>query len=268
MKITTILNAHGNTELVADTVDSIKTYIGNDIVLLVDGATWETWGRDVKLPVYKLRGYYHNYHINPYRNVALGLWKVYEEFPDSDWLLYVEYDVLIASDAFKHDLSKFLKDRVWLAGNDLKNDSVDLSLVEKMLNVKFERISRILGCCLFFNKIFLDKLKEISFFEKFLNLTSGFSKGFFPNFKETGGYDLSENVYPALCHYFQGKVESLASWSDSFNIWKSGNFRRYPMRFTPVLTEQDNFLEASIMHPVKDVSDPIRVYRREKRMKI
>ncbi len=106
----------------------------------------------------------------------------------------------------------------------------------------------------------MSKLQEINFFEKFLTLTSGFGNGFFPFYS---GYDLSEHMYPTLCRHFGGNIGVFASYDK--NEWH-GRGDIFPMRWRPEIDfETENFPEASIFHPLKDLNHPIRVHHREKR---
>ena len=65
--------------------------------------------------------------------------------------------------------------------------------------------------------------------------------------------------------HYGGQIRQLATYSQDTMMW-SGNYRKYPIRFRPELTYEDqHFLQASIMHPIKNVDDPIRKYHRSKR---
>jgi len=110
MEIAVTLNAHGNTELVLDTIDSIKTYVSNDILVVVDGSYWDSWGEITKLPVYKLKGFEHNFLKSPYKNLTLGLNKTLDTFGDHyDWYCYTEHDVLFTSDTVHAPINQIIK---------------------------------------------------------------------------------------------------------------------------------------------------------------
>jgi len=71
MKVSTFLNIHTNPELVFDTVDSIKTFVSKDILLVIDGCSSEFSG--LKMPASYISGFNHGFPRSPYRNLALGL---------------------------------------------------------------------------------------------------------------------------------------------------------------------------------------------------
>ena len=259
MNIATVMNVHSDELLVRDTLDSILKYVGPNVLVIYDGSV-SSWGNQLDLNVHKVAGLYHNYNRNPYKNIALGLWKLAELFPNSDWYCYCEYDVLFGSSEFKEDLQKRYKEDYWCLGNDHRINSLKFPILEKWTNKEFTRSDYMLGCCLFYNSKFIEKLLSLNFFEKLLNFSNGFSGGFFPGFKE---YDLSEHIYPTLARQLGGKVGSFAKWTDKG--WE-GRYRKYPLRFRPDLDEL--FEEASIMHPLKEYNGEIRNYFREKRCKL
>lgn len=268
MKIATIINAHGNTELTKDTIDAAKTWVSDDILVIIDGASWENWGKDLEIPAYKLDGFYHNVPKSPYRNITLALMQASQQWPDADWYCYSEYDVLFTSSSFKEDLKEAEKRGVWCIGNDLRSGYFQFPLLESMLKIKLEESKYLLGCCIFHHKDFINKLKSINFFEKFLNWTNAFSQGYFPHYEEQGGYDLAEHLYPTLANYYGGKIEEFATWHQKFGVW-DGNFKKYPMRWKPDLNaENEYFEEAAIMHPIKDPDNLIRKYQQIKRRKL
>jgi hypothetical protein len=117
----------------------------------------------------------------------------------------------------------------------------------------------LLGCCQFFHRDFINKLNEIDFFDRFLNLTNGFTRNF-PNYN---GYDISEHMYPSLCRHFGGNIGVLST-CDEFGKWH-GSYQYYPVRWRPDISEIDEFKNASIIHPVKSFENPIREFHRKKR---
>jgi hypothetical protein len=263
MKIATILNAHGNTQLVADTIDAIQTWVSKDILMLVDDKAWEVWGENVELPVHKMRGLYHNFRRAPYRNLTCGLKTIVDFWEGYDWYCYCEYDVLFTSDGFKKDLEDAQSQNVWCLGNDYREANYKFPFLENIIQAKLGRSQYLLGCCVFYSGAFLRKLKEVDFFNKFLLYTNGFTDGFFPGYEEQGGYDFGEHLYPTLAAHYGGGVKQLAGWNAVFEQWQ-GNFQKYPMRWKPELNWNDNFHNASIMHPVKEYAD-IRWFHRTKR---
>jgi hypothetical protein len=255
MDIATVLHIHDNELLVKDTLDSILKYVGPNVLVIYDGAV-SLWGRNLNLPTHKCCGLYHNYNRNPYKNIALGLSKIAELFPNSDWYCYCEYDVLFGNSFFKEELKIREEQNYWCLGNDYRINNFKFPFLEKIVGKEFDRSDYLLGCCVFHHKKFIHKLLELDFFNKLLAFSNGFSKGFFPGFTE---YDLSEHIYPTMARQLGGKVGTFAKWEDG---WK-GRYKQYPLRFKPDLDEL--FEEASIMHPLKEYDSDIRKYFRNKR---
>jgi hypothetical protein len=175
----------------------------------------------------------------------------------------MEYDCLLGSSAFKKDLQKAEEEGYWCLGNDFRrNEAQNLVLLEKIVRGKFEEIVYLLGACIFYHKDFLKKAMEEDFFERFLFYTNDFKRGFFPFYT---AWDLTEHALPTIVSYFGGKIKQLASYNQANNMWV-GNFRRYPIRYRPEIEyNPDLFLQASILHPLKKISSPVRIYHREKR---
>lgn len=259
MQIAAVLNAHDPSTII-DSVDSIFAYLTRNVLLVVDGAAWDKF-RHIDLPVNKVSGFRHNQRKSPYRNVALGLKLAWENSPDCDWYCYTETDVLFASRRYEANLRMAEEQGVWMLGNDGRVDDKAMPLVESLVGGKFRSVYYLLGCCQFFGRKFMEKLAEINFFDRFLFLTNDFSPGCFPSYS---GYDISEHMYPTLCRYFGGAVGVFATW-DAKGQWH-GAYRYFPMRWKPELDPAtENFPEASILHPLKSVDHPIRVYHRERR---
>ena len=254
-----VLNAHADASTILDSLDGIFAHVGQNVILVVDGSAWPLY-RDLQLPVAKINGFRHGVRKSPYRNVALGLKSAWEAYPNAGWFCYAEYDVLFTSDRFRRNLEIADKKDVWMLGNDGHVDDKRLPLIESLVGAKFPSTYYLLGCCQFFSWRFMEKLQEIDFFERFLFLTNQFSPGVFPAYE---GYDISEHLYPTLCRYFGGAVGVFATWDHS--KWH-GAYRYFPMRWRPELDpETENFEEASIMHPLKKLSHPIREFHRERR---
>jgi len=262
MKIASTLMTHGDTPCVNDTIEAMQRYLTNDILMLVDGAYWEDWGKDADVPVYKMSGFHHNFFRGCYRNITLGLMKVVDLFPDADWYCHTEYDTLFVSDAFKEDLEKAEADGVWCMGNDCRTGYFELPFLEYIVGGKISVTKYMLGCCIFYHRDFLHKLKNIDLFNRLLYLTNDFSRGYFPDYDEQGGWELAEHLYPTLANLFGGRVRGQAYYSTEG--WH-GNYERYALRWQPELTMDDVFPGASILHPVKVYDCPIRAHFREKR---
>lgn len=260
MEIACVLNVHSQPELIRDTIDSISTFMTEKILVVVDGAAWPNL-KNEPFAAAKLEGFYHNVPKSPYRNVALALQNLSDTYPQVDWYCYCEADVLFASERFKINLKMAEEKDVWMLGNDGHISDEALPLIQAMLEQQFKSSYYLLGCCMFFHKKFIDKLKEINFFDRFLMLTNSFEGGFFPFYSS---YDLSEHLYPTLCRHFGGNIGVFATY-DHEGKWH-GAFEYFPVRWRPELNpETENFPNPSILHPLKDVNHPIRVLQREKR---
>lgn len=275
------MNAHGDTELVLDTLDAIRTYVTQDIIVVVDGTAWHSWGKHVDLPAYKIQGFRHGAPRSPYRNVVLGM-KEAAQWQKSDWYCYCEPDVLFTSSNFKVDLKFAEENNIWCVGNDYRFRDITFPLLESMLGLKFRCSRYLLGCCVFHSHKFVEKLLEIDFFERFLHLTNAFHSGFFPGFEAQGGYDIAEHIFPTLAHQFGGRVAQFANWvanndhlpnrqylpnerkpvAAEGGTWE-GSFQKYPMRWRPEIEEF--FPEAYIYHPLKEFNNPVREYYRQQR---
>ena len=257
MEIATVMNIHADPDVVIDTLESINMYVTNKNLVIVDGASKNIFN-EVQLPAIKIEGFPHKSIKSPYRNMALGLMMLYEMYPKEDWYLYLEPDCLVGSEYFKQVLEKSDKHNVWMMGTNGHIDEAEMPLIESLLGEEFKSGYYLLGACLFFNQKFMKKLNELNFFEKFLNLTNGFTQGHMPGY---GGYDISESMYPTMARHFGGNIGVLSSWSDG--VWH-GNHEMFPIRWRPSLDAED-FSKASIMHPIKTISHPLRVHYREKR---
>lgn len=264
MQITSIIATHGNKNITFDTIESVKHYMTDQILLVVDAVGWDEF--DTKNPcVPMLKGFYHNYHRAPYRNVILSLLAAGQSYPNSDWYCYLEYDALVGSSVFKKDLEIAKQSNVWMIGNDFRDkQDIKMPLVENILKTKFEEKVYLLGAILFYNGDFIRKCKKEKFFEKFLFYTNEFKNGFFPEYT---AWDLTEHMMPTLAQHWGGKVEQFAKWIPNAESW-IGNHRRYPIRWQPDLPfEEQNYLQASLMHPLKTYDHPIRQFHRSKRNK-
>jgi len=261
MEIAAVLNVHSNPDLIIDTLSSIFTHMTRNVLVVVDGVSWDDF-KDVKLPAAKMCGFKHGVSKSPYRNVALGLYMMTERWPDADWYCYTEYDVLFTSSRFRHSLILADQMDVWMLGSDGHVDDKEMKLVESLVGGKLAKCYYLLGCCQFFHKKFIHKLKEINFFERFLSLTNEFPAGYFPNYE---GYDISEHLYPTLARHFGGNIGVFATWDAEGDRWH-GAHEYYPIRWRPELDpDTENFPKASIMHPIKEFLHPIREFHRKVR---
>ena len=259
MEIATVLNVHANSDVNIDTIDSIFTYVTEKVAVVVDGFGWDKF-KSVDLPVHKVKGYRHGQPRAPYKNVALGLMTITDHWPEADWYCYCEYDTLFASDRFKKNLQLADESDVWMLGFDGRVDPQRIPLVEAMLGEPLTRGYYMIGCCQFFSAKFMNTLKDIRFFDRFLNMVSSFPPCDFPHYK---GYDISENLYPSLARHFGGNLGVFATWDGK--KWH-GDGEHYPIRWQPELVEVHP--EASILHPLKQYDHPARVHHRNIRQQL
>lgn len=258
MEIVAVVNVHKPDPVVHDSLEAISRYVTDKIVTVIDGASAENFD-DFSLPVARVNGFYHNYPKAPYRNVALGLMMAIDHFPQFDWLLYTEYDLLFASDRFKKNLEMAEKSGVWMLGNDGRVDYQNMSFVEGILGETFRSQYYLLGCCLFFHKDFIRKLLEVDFFEKFLHATNGFDPGVIPFYE---GYDISEHLYSTLARHWGGNIGVFATWD---GLQWHGASKYFPFRWQPELESDGPYQDASILHPLKSYDHPLREFFRKKR---
>lgn len=250
-EISIVLNCHANENLVKDTLESVKKYVTDNIIVLIDGCSWEDWGKNVNLGSEKLKGLYHGKNKAPYKNLTYGLLKIHERYPNSDWFCYIEPDVLFVSDRFKEDLND-----CWCIGSDLRYYQYNLPFFVNMTKFQFKHYCYLLGCCVFYHKDFIKKLKELNIFEKIINWTSGFQSDSFPDYSEQNGYDFGEILFPSMAEYLGGKIKEFSRYDSHSELWQ-GNFEKYPIRFKPEINDC-NLSKASIVHPIKDTNSMIR----------
>lgn len=265
MKIAAVLNVHGQVDVVKDTLDSIRAHMTDDILVVVDGAVWHELSK-VQFGTPAISGFYHNHSKSPYRNVMFGLMEGVKRWPKADWYCYLEYDCLVANDNFKTDLKEAGDRGYWCLGVDHRIQSIKFPFLEQVLNTKFDKANYLLGCCVFHKGDFLRGLHQANFFERLLYFTNAFSKGFFPQYEEQGGYDFAEHLFPTLAAHFGGGVGGLSTWDATANRWIAGRADRYPIRWRPELEVGEVVVDsASILHPLKEYNHPLRVHYRHRR---
>jgi hypothetical protein len=259
MEITTLINAHGLPELVADTVESVACYLGPNVQVVLDGGNHDAF-KGVQFPYFV--GLTHMHHKAPYRNMLFGMKKVVEANPHSDWYVYMDYDCLVLSDAVARDMATWAEAGVWVAGGDKRVDQrCDLGFAESVLRLGIDKKEYLLGAFLAFHKDFIARLLAIDFWERMLFKTSDFQRGFFPGYKD---WDVSEHLYPSLAASLGGTVLGLSKFDQRFRVWE-GNFQRYPIRWQPEIAVEEILPPASVAHPVKEVASPIRALARSRR---
>jgi len=235
-------------------------YMTDDVLILIDGVSTDF--DEILFPVYSMKGFKHGCPRSPYRNVALGLKNIVEIYPDYDWYCYLEYDCLITSDRFKSNLQMADDRDVWMLGCDGHIDDKEIPLLNAILHKPLKSSYYLLGACQFFNGRFMRALLEMDFFNKFLALTNSYSDGFMPGYT---GYDVSEHLYPSLARQLGGNIGVFSSWEEEEQRWH-GSHELFPIRFRPDLDPvTENFAHASIQHPLKSFSHPIRQHHRKMR---
>ncbi len=250
MNIATLLNVYAHPELVLDTVDSILTYVGNDILIVADAAGWDKF-KGVKWPagVDIIKGEVHSSHKSPHRNTTIGLREMYPRFPKADWYCFSESDCLFVSDRFKSDLNK----NYAVLANDVRINDLDSDMVEfnEMVGHPVKTQVMVLGALLFYNKWVIKNLYESKMFDRVLEFTKDFPRGEFPHFDS---WSFEEILYPTLAVDMGGTAKELGLWR-SCNVWSN---IKYLMRFRPEITMSE--LTSAILHPLKSYPSKVRTF--------
>lgn len=264
MQISVLINAHENSPTLSDTIDSIKFNLSKNILLNIDGGSKDIFNYK---DVYKIEGFIHNNKTSPYRNLALGLWKLYQTWQDSDWYMYSEPDCLFCSNEI---LKKLENNKNWILGNSLKIEKIkdkfnngNFTFLEKLIGKSpKEEMFYLLGCCLFFNSIFIKKLVDIDFFNRFIFYTNNFHEGKYPGYN---GSDISEHLYSTLAYNLGGTIDELANLNKKY---LNNECIKYYMRRSPDADVIDfNYCKKSyIIHPVKSENNIIRIYHKQRRL--
>lgn len=268
MKLAVALHAHGNTEVLLDTIESIQYWATNDILVAVDGNS-RKWIERASLPVEHFVAFRNNTskvfkNHSSFRNVTLGLMKIVERYPNADWYCSTEYDTLFASEEFKKDLNN-MSDEIWCVGCSGRTNWYHLPLLDTIVQSKIRNHKYLIGCCIFYRASFLHFLLENEILERVLHYTNVFNHGYFPGYYEQGGYDFSECLFPTLCSHYGGKICSVSTWDQDNKSWTGNN--RYSIRWPDELNIEDDYVKsATIIHPVKTMQDPVRQYHRKRRL--
>lgn len=265
MKVAVVLSAHENSPVYRDTLESVRTYLSKDVAVLLDGFSW---GQFASEDVEKIEGFRHGKASAPVRNMALGMMGAWERWGESsDWYCYMEYDCLVGSGEIRDHLRMADERGYWMLGNDLRRVERSMSMLDRLAGSRVP-LYYLLGCCLFFSRNFMKVLSDKNIFGRLLEQTNFFPSDFMA--ADSAGktlpvHDASEFIYPSLAVHYGGRIEQFACWN-SEGSW-SGNFHHYPMRFRPDLSDGDPFLQACVMHPLKDFDNPIRAHHRSVRKK-
>lgn len=256
-----VLNAHENSAVFRDTLDSIRKYWTEDVMVVYDAKGKDGFSGDID--AFKLEGLYHGKNRNPYRNVCLGLMKAWEKWGSTkSWFCYIEYDCLVCSSSVIDDLKMAESEGIWMMGNDHRTGRGSASFFPWKLDGAIE-LHYMLGCCVFLHRDFMSAMAEDGMFVRFLEKSNFGDRSDFIRGEDgqlSMAYDFSEWVYPTAAVRMGGKVRGLARWQD--REW-SGDYERYPMRFRPNISGS-KFKKACVIHPLKDECE-VRAFHRWKR---
>jgi hypothetical protein len=267
MKIAAIVKTHGNTQIVMDCIEALRLYVTENIVVVVDGSKWESWGQNVPLGVDKIRGFPQGSTTSMYRNAAACLDLIYDKYPDCDWYCVLDYDVLFASDGFKEELKSAAAKGVWCMGSDLRSyPDVHFPYLESIIGEKIECAKYLIGCCVFHHRNFVSKLKSIGFYKSLLQMTETFKPGYFPDCEQI--FDFGAWVFPTLAYHYGGDLDYFACWNDYLNTWTKGDYKKYPIRWKPEIVMDEVANHTSIIHPVKTANSEISTFYRWKRRRV
>lgn len=260
MRIAVILSAHENSPTYRDTLESVKTHLSDDVVVLADG-----FGAGQFDGVDLIEGFRHGKSSAPVRNVALGLMGAWERWGGvADWYCYIEYDCLVGSGEVREHLGMADERGYWMLGNDMRSVDRSMPFLDRLEGGRIP-LRYLLGCCWFMSSAFMGELARRRFFTRLLEYTNFFDSETVlledASGKGLPAHDPSEFIYPSLAVHYGGTVEQLACWDGGW----SGNYHHYPMRFKPDLSESDPFRDACVMHPVKDPESPLRRFHGERR---
>lgn len=253
MEFACFVATHNNLALAEDTLDSFEFWANTKkAFILVDGAYWALFENAIS-SFEILKGLRHGFPKSPYRNISFGLMELYKRYPTGvDFYVYIEQDVLFIGDQFKEDLKSFPS----MSGFDMrpsdyshKPATLNLDVLDEIVGERVENDIYLLGCTLFFHKRIIKKLIDEEILDKIIKVSDQWEAGFFPNFKS---YAVEESLFSSLAeHYYPHTIKHLKPFS------------RYACRWTPEIRQEELSAGTSIIHPLKNVKDPIRVYYRK-----
>lgn len=251
MRLATTILTHDHVDVTKDTVESVKMWMTDNVLVVVDLAGWKNF-EGKQLGTKMIPGLHHGHHKSPYRNYVFSLHNLVKEFPDCDWYAYMEYDVLVVSSGFKNDL----KSKAWMMGCDVRTYPFTFPLLDKILDCgKIQHSRYVFGCCHFLHHDFVYRLLDMDFFDRFLKATAKFTDGTFPDYNE---YAFEEACFPTIVDHLGGTIKELGCWDE-----KRGS-RMYPIRFNPEMRPDEVPVSASIIHPVKENGILRQHYRRHR----
>lgn len=244
MDIATLIHTHADPGMTADTADSVKTWMTNHILVLVDGAGWHHFGSS-SFPYPLHRGLVHGRPRSPFRNILLGLAEIYRRYPNVQWFCYLESDCLVTSGGFKADLQpgKFIGGLEYRGGG-----SMNMPVLNEVVGAKVKENHHLLGAIMFMSKKFVERILADDLPAKLLKVSEPLESGQFPDFH---GYAFEEELFPSLAHHYRpGSVFTLGGWE------------KYNVRWQPDIASGEVTPAASILHPLKTLDHPVRMHYR------
>ena len=253
-----VLNVHANPLLVADTLDSIKKWATDKIVVIVDKKGWQNFTNFKHHDTEIMCGVFHGAGRSPYKNLAIGLSRLYEKWPDQDWYGYIEFDVVFLSSFFKNDLAQFADKGCVAAGFEhrYKPNSTSHWLVREIMSSHTEEeidCHKMLGAVMFYTNDCVRSLVKADFYEELLERTKDYKGAKFPNFHD---YAVEEIIFPSAASIFG----PLGNFDKLYR-----NRTIYPVRFCPTVRLEEISSGTSIIHPSKKLVDPVRLRAKELR---
>lgn len=245
MKIASILNVHDHMDLVLDTLDSIQTWMTEDVLVIVDGKNWNKFENDLGKfkPNQVFRGFDHGHYASPYRNIALALKTLYKSYPEHTWYCYCEYDVIFLNDKFKQDLE--ISDAGVIA-NDIRWKKTDVSKhFQEVVGSSPSIGCTMLGCCVFYSHACVKQFVDSGVLDRLIDSTADVKRGKFDGYL---GYAFEEFFFPTVASMMGSKVEESGRWHDRRG-WTN---RKYLMRFKPNIEIDEIDNTSSILHPCKN----------------
>lgn len=261
MKIATTILVHNSPDIVQDTIESVKTWITKDILVIVDEASWGIF-QNLNFGVPMDKGYRHAFNRSPYRNYTLAIRKLYEMYPNNDWYCFLEYDCLVVSDFYKKHLNN-----AWVIGNDHRVKSFDFPHLKSIVDLDYQEAHYFLGCTHFLHHDFIVQLAEINAFKKIEEQTKAYDNGYFPGYTR---HAFEEELFPTMAVALGGKIKEMACWTGLAETGNIPGWRGDPSimaRFKPAITPDEILPSTSILHPVKDLG-VIRRHYKEARSRI
>ncbi|MCK9458457.1 MAG: hypothetical protein M0R80_02290 [Proteobacteria bacterium] len=250
MNIVTIINVHTDPELVQHTIGSVKKWVTDKIVVVVDQRNWDAFKNFPFQNIDLIKG---AFNAPPYKNIAIGMNYAYAKYPNADWYNYIEYDVLYLNDFFKEDLIKRSNCANLGFCHCIAGCQTDGDLPRKILNKPELQAEYMLGAVNFYSNNCVQQLMSFDFFNEVLNQTNnGYN---FPNF---GHVTVEEIIYPTAAGAF-GPVDNLTDYANPLKISGYGSTcERYAVRYIPNIELDDVTPLTSIIHPSKNLNCPIR----------